>query len=105
MENKICPLTIAVFVKFHSDPTILDICQNIFKDLTQNPSCIEPLQTRLIPTLTSMMAITPINKSKDGTFFLLIHPFMKSNRFDQAIISLILCSFCQRDLDPLRWMC
>ncbi|KAL6428612.1 hypothetical protein ACFW04_007913 [Cataglyphis niger] len=65
VENKICPLTIAVFVKFHSDPTILDICQNIFKDLTQNPSCIEPLQTRLIPTLTSMMAITPINKSKD----------------------------------------
>ncbi|KAM0731153.1 Importin-9 [Formica fusca] len=65
VENKICPLTIAVFVKFHSDPTILDICQNIFKDLTQNPSCIEPLQTRLIPTLTSMMAITPMNKSKD----------------------------------------
>lgn len=69
MENKICPLTIAVFVKFHSDPTILDICQNIFKDLTQNPSCIEPLQTRIIPTLTSMMAITPMNKSKDGMFF------------------------------------
>ncbi|XP_070158231.1 importin-9 isoform X2 [Polyergus mexicanus] len=65
VENKICPLTIAVFVKFHSDPTILDICQNIFKDLTQNPSCIEPLQTRLIPTLTSMMAITHMNKSKD----------------------------------------
>lgn len=67
MENKICPLTIAVFVKFHSDPAILDICQDIFKDLTQNPSCIEPLQTRIIPTLTSMMAITPMNKSKDGT--------------------------------------
>ncbi|KYN23174.1 Importin-9, partial [Trachymyrmex cornetzi] len=64
VENKICPLTIAVFVKFHSDPAILDICQDIFKDLTQNPSCIEPLQTRIISTLTSMM-ITPINKSKD----------------------------------------
>ncbi|XP_024868417.1 importin-9 isoform X2 [Temnothorax curvispinosus] len=65
VESKICPLTIAVFVKFHNDPTILDICQDIFKDLTQNPSCIEPLQTRIIPTLTSMMAITPMNKSKD----------------------------------------
>ncbi|KAL6255028.1 hypothetical protein P5V15_013362 [Pogonomyrmex californicus] len=65
VENKICPLTIAVFVKYHSDPTILDICQDIFKDLTQNPSCIEPLQSRIIPTLTSMMAITPMNKSKD----------------------------------------
>lgn len=69
MENKICPLTIAVFVKFHSDPAILDICQDIFKDLTQNQSCIEPLQTRIVPTLTSMMAITPMNKSKDGMLF------------------------------------
>ncbi|XP_011701232.1 PREDICTED: importin-9 [Wasmannia auropunctata] len=65
VENKICPLTIAVFVKFHSDPAILNICLDIFKDLTQNPSCIGPLQTRIIPTLTSMMAITPMNKSKD----------------------------------------
>lgn len=88
MENKICPLTIAVFVKFHSDPTILDICQNIFKDLTQNPSCIEPLQTRIIPTLTSMMTITPMTKSKDGKFFfLIIRSFIKSNRFGLTIIA------------------
>lgn len=85
MENKICPLTIAVFVKFHSDPAILDICQDIFKDLTQNPSCIEPLQTRIIPTLTSMM-ITPINKSKDGIngmFFFLL--FLFSVKFNHSI--------------------
>lgn len=94
MENKICPLTIAVFVKFHSDPTILDICQNIFKDLTQNPSCIEPLQTRIIPTLTSMMAITPMNKSKDGMLVLLtIRSFVKLIRFDRAIIIKSLFSF------------
>lgn len=66
VENKICPLTIAVFLKFHSDPVILDLCQNIFKELTQNSNCIEPLQTRLIPTLVSMMAVTPMDKSKDG---------------------------------------
>lgn len=65
VENKICPLTIAVFLKFYSDPMILDLCQDIFKSLTQNPDCIGPLQTRLIPTLTSMMAITPMDKSKD----------------------------------------
>ncbi|KAL2717247.1 importin-9 [Vespula squamosa] len=65
VENKICPLTIAVFLKFHSDPIILDLCQNIFKELTQNSNCIEPLQTRLIPTLVSMMAVTPMDKSKD----------------------------------------
>jgi len=99
VENKICPLTIAVFVKFHSDPTILDICQNIFKDLTQNPSCIEPLQTRIIPTLTSMMAITPMNKSKDGMLFLLmIRSFVKLIRFDRAINAKSLF-FYQRDLE------
>ncbi|XP_006568800.1 importin-9 isoform X2 [Apis mellifera] len=65
MENKICPLTIAAFLKFYSDPEILNLCQDIFKSLTQNPDCIGPLQTRLIPTLTSMMDITPMNKSKD----------------------------------------
>ncbi|OAD62485.1 Importin-9 [Eufriesea mexicana] len=65
VENKICPLTIAVFLKFYSDPEILSPCQDIFKSLTQNPDCIGPLQTRLIPTLTSMMAVTPMDKSKD----------------------------------------
>lgn len=74
MENKICPLTIAAFLKFYSDPEILNLCQDIFKSLTQNPDCIGPLQTRLIPTLTSMMAITPMNKSKDGkTLFYIYH--------------------------------
>ncbi|XP_053974223.1 importin-9 [Hylaeus anthracinus] len=65
VESKICPLTIAVFLKFFSDPMILTLCQDIFKSLTQNPDCIGPLQTRLIPTLTSMMAIPPMDKSKD----------------------------------------
>ncbi|XP_076236291.1 importin 9 isoform X2 [Calliopsis andreniformis] len=65
VESKICPLTIAVFLKFYSDPMILDLCEDIFKSLTENPDCIGPLQTRLIPTLTSMMAVTPMDKSKD----------------------------------------
>ncbi|XP_015606737.1 importin-9 isoform X2 [Cephus cinctus] len=65
VENKICPLTIAVFLKFHSDPVILDFCQDVFKELTENPECIGPLQTRLIPTLVSMMAVGSTDKSKD----------------------------------------
>ena len=65
VENKICPLTIAVFLKFYSDHEIVDMCLDIFKSLTQNPDCIGPLQTRLIPTLTSMMAVSPMDKLKD----------------------------------------
>ncbi|XP_066586288.1 importin-9 isoform X2 [Prorops nasuta] len=64
-EHKICPLTIAVFLKYNSDPTIYGLCQLIFKELTQNPDCIGPLQARLIPTLTSMMAVSPMVKSED----------------------------------------
>lgn len=66
VENKICPLTIAAFLKFYSDHEILELCQDIFRSLTQNPDCIGPLQTRLIPTLTSMMAVSPMDKLKDG---------------------------------------
>ncbi|XP_033341884.2 importin 9 [Megalopta genalis] len=65
VENKVCPLTIAIFLKFYSDPIIFELCQDIFKSLTQNPDCIGPLQTRLVPTLTSMMAVTSMDKSKD----------------------------------------
>ncbi|XP_011308403.1 importin-9 [Fopius arisanus] len=68
VEGKICPLTIAVFVKYHSDPEILSICQDIFKELTENPQCIEPLQTRLIPTLVSMLTANSQDKTgEEGT--------------------------------------
>lgn len=68
MENKICPLTIAVFLKFQSDPEILSLCQDIFKELTENPQCIGPLQTRLVPTLVSMMTVNPLGKCTDGNY-------------------------------------
>ncbi|XP_063995676.1 importin-9 [Diachasmimorpha longicaudata] len=66
VEEKIGPLTIAVFVKYHSDPEILSICQDLFKELTENPECIEPLQTRLIPTLVSMMTGSPDKSADEG---------------------------------------
>ncbi|XP_020710899.2 importin-9 isoform X2 [Athalia rosae] len=65
IEGKICPLTIAAFLKFHSDPVVLGVCQEIFRELTLNPECIGPLQTRLVPTLVSMMSISPLDKSKE----------------------------------------
>ncbi|KAK0168636.1 hypothetical protein PV327_002414 [Microctonus hyperodae] len=65
VENKICPFTIAVFIKFHSDPEILSLCKDVFKELTENSQCIGPLHTRLIPTLVSMMAIHPMEKSSE----------------------------------------
>ncbi|XP_046424857.1 importin-9 isoform X1 [Neodiprion fabricii] len=65
VENKICPLTIAAFLKFHSDRVVLGVCQEIFRELTLNPECIGPLQTRLVPTLVSMMSVSQIDKSKD----------------------------------------
>lgn len=68
VENKICPLTIAVFLKFYSNPMILDLCKDIFKTLTQNPNCTEPLQSRLVPTLTSMMTASPVDKTKDEAY-------------------------------------
>lgn len=72
IENKICPLTIAAFIKFHSDPEILNLCQDIFKELSEIPDCVGPLQTRLVPTLISMMNVTLMDKSKDGIFYPLI---------------------------------
>lgn len=68
VESKLCPLIIAVFIKFHSDPEILNLCESIFKELVENPECINPLQTRLIPTLINMMSVSPLKKSADGTF-------------------------------------
>ncbi|OXU19363.1 hypothetical protein TSAR_015966 [Trichomalopsis sarcophagae] len=65
IENKICPFTIAAFIKFHSDPEILNLCQDIFKELSEILDCVGPLQTRLVPTLISMMNITAMDKSND----------------------------------------
>ncbi|CAD6208615.1 GSCOCG00010595001-RA-CDS [Cotesia congregata] len=65
VESKICPLTIAVFLKFQSDPEILSLCQDIFKELTENPRCIAPLQNRLVPTLVSMLTVNPVGKNID----------------------------------------
>ncbi|KAG1698140.1 Importin-9 [Nymphon striatum] len=55
MESKISPLTIAIFLRYSSDPVITSITQEIFKSLCQNELCVSPLQVRLLPTLISII--------------------------------------------------
>ncbi|KAJ8386386.1 hypothetical protein AAFF_G00170910 [Aldrovandia affinis] len=58
-ENKICPLTIAIFLKYSNDPVVASLAQDIFKELAQIEACQGPMQLRLIPTLISIMQAPP----------------------------------------------
>uniref|UniRef100_A0AAY4EW79 Importin N-terminal domain-containing protein n=1 Tax=Denticeps clupeoides TaxID=299321 RepID=A0AAY4EW79_9TELE len=58
-ENKICPLTIAIFLKYSNDPVVASLAQDIFKELAQIEACQGPMQMRLIPTLISIMQAPP----------------------------------------------
>ncbi|KAM9408998.1 importin-9 isoform 2-T2 [Pholidichthys leucotaenia] len=58
-ENKICPLTIAIFLKYSNDPVVASLVQDIFKELAQIEGCQGPMQMRLIPTLISIMQAPP----------------------------------------------
>uniref|UniRef100_A0A8C2ZIF1 Importin 9 n=1 Tax=Cyclopterus lumpus TaxID=8103 RepID=A0A8C2ZIF1_CYCLU len=58
-ENKICPLTIAIFLKYNNDPVVASLAQDIFKELAQIEGCQGPMQMRLIPTLVSIMHAPP----------------------------------------------
>uniref|UniRef100_A0A3Q3DP46 Importin 9 n=1 Tax=Hippocampus comes TaxID=109280 RepID=A0A3Q3DP46_HIPCM len=64
-ENKICPLTIAVFLKYSNDPVVASLAQGIFKELSQIEGCQGPMQIRLIPTLISIMQ-APADKIPTG---------------------------------------
>lgn len=65
MENKICPLTIAIFVKYSNDPVVASLAQDIFKELAQIEACQAAMQMRLIPTLVSIMQ-APSDKIPSG---------------------------------------
>uniref|UniRef100_A0A8D3AJA6 Importin 9 n=1 Tax=Scophthalmus maximus TaxID=52904 RepID=A0A8D3AJA6_SCOMX len=64
-ENKICPLTIAIFLKYNNDPVVASLAQDIFKELAQIEGCQGPMQMRLIPTLVSIMQ-APHDKIPSG---------------------------------------
>ncbi|KAG5275289.1 hypothetical protein AALO_G00145750 [Alosa alosa] len=58
-ESKICPLTIAIFLKYSNDPVVASLALDIFKELSQIEACQDPMQMRLIPTLISIMQAPP----------------------------------------------
>ncbi|XP_076124017.1 importin-9 [Alosa pseudoharengus] len=58
-ESKICPLTIAIFLKYSNDPVVASLALDIFKELSQIEACQDPMQMRLIPTLVSIMQAPP----------------------------------------------
>ncbi|XP_059509503.1 importin-9 isoform X2 [Stegostoma tigrinum] len=65
VENKVCPLTIAIFLKYSNDPVVASLAQDIFKELAQIEACQGPMQMRLIPTLISIMH-APADKIPSG---------------------------------------
>lgn len=54
-HTKIIPLSIAVFLKHHDDPYLLEHVQDILKILCQNRFCLVPLQEKIVPTLISIL--------------------------------------------------
>ncbi|XP_023390542.1 importin-9 [Pteropus vampyrus] len=65
VESKVCPFTIAVFLKYSNDPVVASLAQDIFKELSQIEACQGPMQMRLIPTLVSIMQ-APADKLPAG---------------------------------------
>ncbi|XP_037091260.1 importin-9-like [Pollicipes pollicipes] len=58
-ETKITPLAIAVFLKYNKDPVMVSLSQDIFRELSKNEQCLQALQSRLVPTLLSILNQDP----------------------------------------------
>uniref|UniRef100_A0A8C7ZPS0 Importin 9 n=1 Tax=Oryzias sinensis TaxID=183150 RepID=A0A8C7ZPS0_9TELE len=91
-ENKICPLTIAIFLKYNNDPVVASSAQDIFKELAQIEGCQGPMQMRLIPTLVSIMQAPPdkiptglcaVRNDSTDSFKPSLHHFNRASRFFQ----------------------
>ncbi|KAG8180187.1 hypothetical protein JTE90_017703 [Oedothorax gibbosus] len=61
LESKISPIAIAVFLKHNSDPILLTVAEEIFKQLSRTPGARAAMQQRLVPTLVSILQ-APNNK-------------------------------------------
>ncbi|XP_053669805.1 importin-9 [Anopheles nili] len=55
MCPKVINITMTVFEKYHDDRFLLEMVQDVFKILSQNPFCLLPLQDRIIPTIVSIL--------------------------------------------------
>ncbi|XP_014669041.1 PREDICTED: importin-9-like [Priapulus caudatus] len=81
-EAKAVPLTIAIFLKYNSDPLIAALCQDIFKVYAQNEVARPMLHQRLLPTINSILQ-APADK---------VPPGMPSNALDVLCIMVRHCS-------------
>ncbi|CAL1541790.1 unnamed protein product [Lymnaea stagnalis] len=54
-ENRLGPLSLAVFLKHAGDPFVVSLVQDIVKVLAGNPSCTAAIQARFVPTLNSIL--------------------------------------------------
>jgi len=52
------------------DPVVVELAQDIFRQLSRNKACLVPLQNRLVPTLLSILQSPPDKVS--------IHSFVHS---------------------------
>uniref|UniRef100_UPI00358E2BF2 importin-9 isoform X2 n=2 Tax=Myxine glutinosa TaxID=7769 RepID=UPI00358E2BF2 len=55
VESRVCPLTIALLLKYSNDPVVSSLAEDIFKELSHVEACQAALHARLVPTLMSIM--------------------------------------------------
>lgn len=53
--SRISTLCLAVFIKANNDPVLVQIVQEIVRELSSYRDCSPVLQTKFIPTLTSIL--------------------------------------------------
>ena len=54
-EHKFSPLAVDSFLRNSGDPVMVMTCQDLFKELSKNAKCVSSLQSRLAPTLHSIL--------------------------------------------------
>ncbi|KAL8589419.1 hypothetical protein ACOMHN_021571 [Nucella lapillus] len=54
-ENKIGPLSVAIFLRHAGDPVLVSLVQDVVKELVTNPTCSVTTQGRILPTLSSIL--------------------------------------------------
>ena len=53
--NRISTVCLAVFIKANNDPVLVQLVQDLVKELSSIPGCSATLQTKFVPTLTSIL--------------------------------------------------
>jgi len=58
-EGRISPLTIALFIKYAHDASLIPLIEDLFKELAMIEACNKLLQQRFLPTLISIFQAPP----------------------------------------------